>query len=47
MSARSAENVITSLIKFVNKRKVTITEEEMLKIVQLVKIKLSNDEIEH
>ncbi|OWZ25345.1 Asp-tRNA(Asn)/Glu-tRNA(Gln) amidotransferase subunit GatC [Wolbachia endosymbiont of Wuchereria bancrofti] len=47
MPARSAEDVITSLIEFVNKRKVTITKEEMLKIAQLVRIKLSNDEIEH
>ncbi|QKX02745.1 Asp-tRNA(Asn)/Glu-tRNA(Gln) amidotransferase subunit GatC [Wolbachia endosymbiont of Litomosoides sigmodontis] len=47
MQTRSAEDVITSLIEFVDKRKVTITKEEMLKIAQLVRIKLSNDEIEH
>ncbi|MDM8335315.1 Asp-tRNA(Asn)/Glu-tRNA(Gln) amidotransferase subunit GatC [Wolbachia pipientis] len=47
MSARSTEDVITSLIEFVNKRKVTITKKEMLKIAQLVRIRLSNDEIEH
>ncbi len=47
MPIRSTEDVITSLIEFVNKRKVTITKEEMLKIAQLVRIKLSNDEIEH
>ncbi|MGL9681553.1 MAG: Asp-tRNA(Asn)/Glu-tRNA(Gln) amidotransferase subunit GatC [Wolbachia sp.] len=47
MSARSSEDVITSLIEFVNKRKVTITKEEMLKIAQLVRIKLSCGEIEH
>lgn len=47
MPARSTEDVITSLIEFVNKRKVTITKEEMLKIAQLVRIKLSNNEIEH
>ncbi|MFP3035932.1 MAG: aspartyl/glutamyl-tRNA amidotransferase subunit C [Wolbachia sp.] len=46
MPART-EDVITSLIEFVNKRKVTITKEEMLKIAQLVRIKLSSDEIEH
>lgn len=45
MSAKSTEDVITSLIEFANKRKVTITEEEMLKIAQLVRIELSNDEI--
>ncbi|CAD6996580.1 unnamed protein product [Ceratitis capitata] len=47
MPIKSTEDVITSLIEFVNKRKVTITQEEMLKIAQLVRIKLSNDEIEH
>ncbi|MDG7055906.1 MAG: aspartyl/glutamyl-tRNA amidotransferase subunit C [Wolbachia endosymbiont of Meromenopon meropis] len=47
MSTRSTEDVITSLVEFVNKRKVTITKKEMLKIAQLVRIKLSNDEIQH
>ncbi|WCR57915.1 Asp-tRNA(Asn)/Glu-tRNA(Gln) amidotransferase subunit GatC [Wolbachia endosymbiont of Ctenocephalides felis wCfeJ] len=47
MPARSTEDVITSLIEFVNKRKVTITKEEMLKITQLVRVKLSDEEIEH
>ncbi len=47
MPAKSTEDVITSLIEFANKRKITITKEEMLKIAQLVRIKLSNDEIDH
>ncbi|MGL9733005.1 MAG: Asp-tRNA(Asn)/Glu-tRNA(Gln) amidotransferase subunit GatC [Wolbachia sp.] len=47
MSNRSSEDVITSLIKFVNKRKIIISKEEMLKIAQLVRIKLSNAEIKH
>ncbi|QKX01304.1 Asp-tRNA(Asn)/Glu-tRNA(Gln) amidotransferase GatCAB subunit C [Wolbachia endosymbiont of Dipetalonema caudispina] len=47
MSIRSTEDIITSLIEFANKRKVTITKKEMLKIAQLVRIKLSNDETEH
>ena len=42
MPAKSTEDVITSLIEFANKRKITITKEEMLKIAQLVRIKLSN-----
>lgn len=46
MPTRSTEDIITSLIEFASKRKVTITKEEMLKIAQLVRIKLSNDEIE-
>lgn len=46
MPAKSTEDVITSLIEFANKRKITITKEEMLKIAQLVRIKLSNDEID-
>ncbi|MDD9331862.1 MAG: aspartyl/glutamyl-tRNA amidotransferase subunit C [Wolbachia sp.] len=45
MPAKSTEDIITSLIEFANKRKVTITKEEMLKIAQLVRIKLSDDEI--
>lgn len=47
MPTKSTEDIITSLIEFVNKRKITITKEEMLKIAQLVRIKLSNDEIEY
>ncbi|QKX01488.1 Asp-tRNA(Asn)/Glu-tRNA(Gln) amidotransferase subunit GatC [Wolbachia endosymbiont of Cruorifilaria tuberocauda] len=47
MTVRSTEDVITSLIEFVNKRKVTITKKEMLKVAKLVRIKLSNDETEH
>ncbi|MCV3769211.1 MAG: aspartyl/glutamyl-tRNA amidotransferase subunit C [Wolbachia pipientis] len=47
MSIKSTEDIITSLIEFANKRKVTITKKEMLKIAQLVRIKLSNDETEH
>jgi aspartyl-tRNA(Asn)/glutamyl-tRNA(Gln) amidotransferase subunit C len=47
MPAKSTEDVITSLIEFANKRKITITREEMLKIAQLVRIKLSDDEIKH
>ncbi|APR97906.1 Asp-tRNA(Asn)/Glu-tRNA(Gln) amidotransferase subunit GatC [Wolbachia endosymbiont of Folsomia candida] len=47
MPTKSTEDIITSLIEFVNKRKITITEEEMRKIARLVRIKLSNDEIEH
>jgi aspartyl-tRNA(Asn)/glutamyl-tRNA(Gln) amidotransferase subunit C len=46
MPTKSTEDIITSLIEFVNKRKVTITKEEMLKIAQLVRIKLSPDEVE-
>lgn len=45
MPDKSTEDVITSLIEFVSKRKITITKEEMLKIAQLVRIKLSDDEI--
>ncbi|WP_168464669.1 Asp-tRNA(Asn)/Glu-tRNA(Gln) amidotransferase subunit GatC [Wolbachia endosymbiont of Ctenocephalides felis wCfeT] len=44
---KSTEDTITSLIEFSNKRKVTITREEMLKIAHLVRIKLSDDEIKH
>ncbi|MCA7010612.1 Asp-tRNA(Asn)/Glu-tRNA(Gln) amidotransferase subunit GatC [Wolbachia endosymbiont of Tribolium confusum] len=47
MSARSTEDVITSLIEFANKRKITISREEMLKTSQLVRIKLSDDEIQY
>ncbi|OEY86586.1 glutamyl amidotransferase [Wolbachia pipientis] len=47
MSTKSTEDIITSLIEFVNKRKVTITQEEVLKIAQLVRIKLSEDEIQY
>lgn len=47
MPAKSTEDVITSLIEFVNKRKITITKEEMLKIAQLVRIKLSDNEIQY
>ncbi|WFW29678.1 MAG: aspartyl/glutamyl-tRNA amidotransferase subunit C [Wolbachia endosymbiont of Menacanthus eurysternus] len=48
MSAnKSIEDVIISLVEFAKKRKVTISRREMLKIAQLVKIKLlSDDEIE-
>ncbi|MGL9725660.1 MAG: Asp-tRNA(Asn)/Glu-tRNA(Gln) amidotransferase subunit GatC [Wolbachia sp.] len=47
MPTSSTEDIITSLIEFANKRKITITREEMLKIAQLVRIKLSDDEIQH
>lgn len=46
MPSRSTEDIITSLVEFASKRKITITREEMLKIAQLVRIKLSDDEIE-
>ena len=46
MSTKSTEDIITSLIEFANKRKITITKEEMLKIAQLVRIKLSGSEVE-
>lgn len=47
MPAKSTEDIITSLIEFVSKRKVKITKEEMLKIARLVRIKLSDDEINY
>ncbi|MDN5248430.1 MAG: Asp-tRNA(Asn)/Glu-tRNA(Gln) amidotransferase subunit GatC [Wolbachia endosymbiont of Tyrophagus putrescentiae] len=46
MPTKSTEDIITSLIEFANKRKITITKEEMLKIAHLVRIKLSDDEAE-
>jgi aspartyl-tRNA(Asn)/glutamyl-tRNA(Gln) amidotransferase subunit C len=47
MQTKSTEDIIASLIKFTNKRKVTITKEEVLKIAQLVRIRLSDDEIQY
>ncbi|OCA06200.1 Asp-tRNA(Asn)/Glu-tRNA(Gln) amidotransferase subunit GatC [Wolbachia endosymbiont of Trichogramma pretiosum] len=47
MPARSTEDVITLLKEFANKRKITITKEEILKTSQLVRIKLSDGEIKY
>ncbi|UWI83234.1 Asp-tRNA(Asn)/Glu-tRNA(Gln) amidotransferase subunit GatC [Wolbachia endosymbiont of Howardula sp.] len=47
MSNKTTEDIISSLIEFVNNRKVTITQNDMLKIAHLVRIKLSNEEIEY
>ncbi|WP_395462790.1 aspartyl/glutamyl-tRNA amidotransferase subunit C [Wolbachia endosymbiont of Cantharis cryptica] len=45
MPDRSTEDVITSLIEFANERRITTTEEEVLKIAKLVRIKLSGKKI--
>lgn len=46
MPTKSTEDIITSLIEFANKRKITISKEEILKIANLVRIQLSEDEVE-
>ncbi len=47
MQNKSTEDIITSLIKFTSQRKITITKEEVLKIAQLVRIRLSDNEIQY
>ncbi|WP_333023724.1 Asp-tRNA(Asn)/Glu-tRNA(Gln) amidotransferase subunit GatC [Wolbachia endosymbiont of Pentidionis agamae] len=47
MSNKSTADIISSLVEFVSKRQVTISKDEMTKIVKLVRIKLSDDEFKH